>query len=70
MIKSGIFAIVSPKAGYNEASRECNKTFNETPISWTIEATGRALQVDRLIVSNEYKEIAEVASECGFKVQF
>ena len=66
-----VLALISARGGSKGISRKNIKPLAGKPlIAWTIEAARQAHGIDRLIVSTEDEEIAEVARQYGAEVPF
>ena len=66
-----LLALIPARGGSKGILRKNIKTLFDKPlINWTINAAKQAKCIDRIIVSTDDLEIAEIAKKCGADVPF
>ncbi len=71
MKKHKIIAIIPARGGSKELPGKNIKPLLEKPlIAWTIEQAKKSKYIDKLIVSTDYQEIADIAKTYGVEVPF
>lgn len=71
MVKRGRLAIIPARGGSKRVPRKNIVEFGGRPmVAWTVEAAQRAQVFDRVIVSTEDEEIAQIALAAGAEVPF